>query len=135
MRRLLATLAFDPAWQRVCHSSALVIYLLIVVLGSIPGAREEVGEFAPGVVLHSLAYAGLALLLFVGGRGDRPARAIKSMTTIAAMGAFDEFVQSFFPYRTASVWDWGVDVAAAALACSLLWSFWPELRSQASAGQ
>ena len=40
---------------------------------------------------------------------------------IALMGAFDEFLQSFFPYRTATVKDWGIDVCAGLFASALLW--------------
>jgi VanZ family protein len=39
---------------------------------------------------------------------------------IAAMGAGDEYVQSFFPYRGASVHDWAVDVSAAIVASSMM---------------
>jgi VanZ family protein len=41
------------------------------------------------------------------------------------MGAIDEFVQSFFPYRTASVTDWLVDVGAGTLAAAALRASWP----------
>jgi VanZ family protein len=37
------------------------------------------------------------------------------------MGALDECVQSFFPYRTAAVTDWMVDFAAGGLVSILLW--------------
>ena len=42
------------------------------------------------------------------------------MLAIAAMGAGDEFIQGFFPYRGASVHDWAVDVSAAIVAGSVL---------------
>jgi VanZ family protein len=46
---------------------------------------------------------------------------VKAVLTIAAMGALDEYIQSFFPYRHGSVGDW-VDVSAAMVtACSLYW--------------
>ena len=75
-----------------------------------PGARADIGHYAPGPVLHSIAYALLATLWFIGSRGSALARACKAVLAVAMMGACDEFVQSFFPYRGASVRDWAVDV-------------------------
>ena len=49
-----------PRFQAFCFRSAMLLYVLILVLGSIPGARHEIGAFATGAVLHSLAYAGLS---------------------------------------------------------------------------
>jgi len=42
------------------------------------------------------------------------------MLAIALMGAVDEWVQSFFPYRSGDVRDWLVDVTAATLASTVL---------------
>jgi VanZ family protein len=39
---------------------------------------------------------------------------------VALMGAGDEFVQSFFPYRGADVRDWAVDCTSAILVSLLL---------------
>jgi VanZ family protein len=107
----------------------MVFYALILIGGSLPGAREDIGQFASGLVLHSLAYATLTFLLFAGLRGDETARAASSVLIIAAMGAIDEFVQSFFPYRTASVTDWLVDVGAGTLVAAALRAFWPRARA------
>ena len=46
------------------------------------------------------------------------------MLTIMAMGALDELVQSFLPYRHGAVSDWAVDSAAAAVTASVLWLLW-----------
>ena len=54
----------------------------------------------------------IALLLFVGSNGNRHHRATKAVLTAMALGAFDEYVQSFFPYRSADVMEWAVDVVA-----------------------
>ena len=109
---------------------AISIFVLIVVLGSLPGAREDVGHYASGLVLHSIAYAVLALLVFLGSSGGGIRRGIQATLTVAAMGALDEGVQSFFPYRSAAVTDWMVDVAAAALVSALLWKFWQKIVDQ-----
>lgn len=117
----LSTLLYAPSpVRRGMLAAALLIFAGIVIAGSVPGARAEVGEYASGIVLHSLAYAGLATLWFLGSGGTAFQRALKAVLAIALMGAFDEGVQSFLPYRSGAVHDWLVDVSAATLAASAL---------------
>lgn len=99
---------------------AYAIYILIIIVGTIPGAREEVGFVAPGLILHFGTYAFIAVLLFTGTPGTPFSRALKAILVVAAMGAGDEFVQSFVPYRHAAVEDWCTDVAAAICTATLL---------------
>lgn len=106
--------------RRALHLLALLLFAGIVVAGSVPGARAEVGTFASGIVLHSLAYAFLTVLWFLGATGTPVQRALKAVLTIALMGAFDELVQSFLPYRSGDVRDWLIDFSAAIVASSLL---------------
>lgn len=128
MADLLRYLFIEAPLARLRVVGAIVAYLAILVGGSIPGARAEIGEVASGVVLHSLAYAGLTLLLF-GGVGGSPARrAIASVLAIAAMGALDESIQRFFPYRGAAVGDWLVDCSAAVVTATILYVLWPRLQ-------
>ena len=54
-------------------------------------------------------------------------RALQSVATIVLMGALDEVVQSFVPYRRGAVSDWLVDCSASTVAALLLWAFWPRL--------
>jgi VanZ family protein len=120
MPALLSLLLLDPRLRAARRALAIVLYLAIVIIGSIPGARADIGHYASGVVLHSLAYAGLALLWFTGSAGSARERAIKAVLAIAVMGALDELVQSFFPYRGADVRDWMVDCAAALVTSAVL---------------
>jgi VanZ family protein len=120
MPALLSLLLLDPRLRAARRALAIVLYLAIVIVGSIPGARADIGHYAPGVILHSLAYAGLALLWFTGSAGSAGARAAKAVLAVAVMGALDEFVQSFFPYRGADVHDWMVDCAAALVMSAVL---------------
>jgi VanZ family protein len=106
--------------------AALLIYATILVVGSIPGARAEIGHIATGPVLHSLAYAFLTFLVFTGSNGNAWTRALKSVLIVALMGAGDEFVQSFVPYRGAAVSDWLVDCAASLVTSALLWALLPK---------
>jgi VanZ family protein len=126
MPAFLHLLFLDPKLRKARLGLALVLYLAILVIGSIPGERHAIGQYAPGVVLHSLAYAGLATLWFTGSTGDGPQRALKAVFTIALMGAGDEFVQTFFPYRGAAVGDWLVDCVAAIVAATILWAVVPK---------
>jgi VanZ family protein len=106
--------------------AALLIYAAIVIIGSIPGARAEVAHVATGPVLHSIAYAVLTFLIFTGSSGSAWRRALKAVLAVALMGAGDEFVQSFFPYRGAAVSDWLVDCAASLTTSLLLWALLPK---------
>ena len=120
MTMYLYTFLQHPRMRLRCLACAIVMYLLIITTGNIPGARADIGAYAPGPVLHSIAYALLATLWFIGSRGSALARACKAVLAVAMMGACDEFVQSFFPYRGASVRDWAVDICAAIVASTLL---------------
>ncbi|GGC12339.1 hypothetical protein GCM10011572_37180 [Pseudoduganella buxea] len=124
MLNLLKTLLLTSSHARLRYGSALAMFALIVIVGSIPGARADAAEVASGVVLHSCAYAVLTFLVFTGSSGLPAQRAIKAVATIAAMGAFDELVQSFLPYRHGAIGDWLVDCTAALVTASLMWILW-----------
>lgn len=132
MRPILSTIFFDTKHQQLRYRCAIGLYLAILVLGSIPGARAEVGAYATGPVLHSAAYAILTFLLFGSSQGAQSRRAVKAVATVMLMGALDEFVQSFFPYRRGSVIDWLVDCNASMVTALLLWLFWPKEKNAAA---
>jgi VanZ family protein len=120
MTTYLFSLLRNPRARALCLTAAILMYLTIITAGNIPGARADIGAYAPGAVLHSIAYAVLAALWFAGSGGSPLARAGKAVLAVAVMGACDEFIQSFFPYRGADVRDWAVDVAAAVVASTVL---------------
>lgn len=126
MTPTLFQLALAPRFRKSRYRGAWALYAAVVVVGAIPGARAELGDYASGFVLHSLAYASLTFLLFTGGTGNARQRVIKAVLTTMAMGAFDEFVQSFLPYRTADVLDWLVDSGASVATAILLATFLPK---------
>jgi VanZ family protein len=132
MPPFLVPFVFDARYRRLEFRCAFVLYFAVLVLGSIPGARADVGELASGLVLHTLTYCCIALLLFGGITGSAWRKAVLTFLIVAAMGAFDEYVQSFFPYRMASVIDWLVDLNAGFVTSALLWRIWPEENSQYS---
>lgn len=125
MRILLHRLAFDSQYQRHALYSGFLLYAMTIIIGSIPGARSEVGEYATGWVLHSLLYAVLTLLLFRGFYANPLRTALKTFLYVCAMGALDEYIQSFFPYRSGNPVDWLVDINAAFLMSTLLYFAWP----------
>ncbi|CDG84836.1 VanZ family protein [Janthinobacterium agaricidamnosum] len=126
MSTTLTALLFSSRYQKQRYLCAFILYLLIVIIGSIPGARKDIGDYASGIVLHTLAYAIIAYLLFSGTPGSLPRRAATSIVTVALMGALDEYIQSFLPYRRGAVSDWLVDCNAAILMSLLLWLVWPK---------
>lgn len=126
----ISQLAVSPLFRRLRYRTALVIYAAIVAMGSIPGARAEIGMLASGIVLHTVAYGMLAYLIFTGGTGTPRARAIKAVLTVAAMGAGDELLQSLLPYRVGSIGDLLVDCNAAIIVSGLCWAFLPDTASE-----
>jgi hypothetical protein len=129
--KLANTLLLTSDHARLRYWGAMALFALIVIVGSIPGARADAAEVASGVVLHSCAYAVLAFLIFTGSRGTPAQRAPKAVLTIAAMGAIDEFVQSFLPYRHGAIGDWVVDCTAALVTATLLWALWTSRKAAA----
>lgn len=125
MPALLSLLALSPRFQRHRYTAAFIIYAAIVAMGSIPGARAEIGNLASGIVLHTVAYGTIAFLLFTGGSGRASARVLKAVLTVAAMGAGDELVQSLLPWRVGAFSDWLVDCNAAIIVSALSWAFLP----------
>jgi VanZ family protein len=126
MSFLLPLLLPNTKQRKQRFGAAILIYVAILVIGSIPGARAEIGHFATGPVLHSLAYAFLTFLVFTGSNGNAGTRALKAVLTVALMGAGDEIVQSFVPYRGAAVSDWLVDCAASLVTSAVLWALLPK---------
>lgn len=119
----------DPKLAPIRLRAAWAIYFAILIFGSIPGARTEVGEYASGLILHFAAYSGITFLLFTGTPGQPSVTALRSILVVACMGAVDEFIQSFLPYRRGALVDWYTDVAAAVCTACVLWLSSPKLRA------
>ncbi len=121
----IATFLLDQKYQPSRLRAAFILYLLIIVLGSLPHARETIGHLASGVILHSLAYSTITFLLFSGIPGTLFKKSFWALVLVASMGALDECIQSLFPYRTAAIGDWLVDCAAALVTVFMLFMLWP----------
>lgn len=118
--RLLIDLGFGEKYRRLRLCSAFLLYFLILAVGSIPGARQDIGQVASGIILHAAAYSTITFLLYTGYAGTSPRKAIQAIAMVAAMGALDELIQSFLPYRTGAVSDWVVDITAGVVTASIL---------------
>lgn len=110
----------DASQMSLRRRIAYLGYALVIIFGTIPGARAEVGEVASGFFLHFVSYACMAILLFTGYHGTAGGRALRAVAIVAVMGALDEFIQSFLPYRNGTIRDWYVDVFAAITASLIL---------------
>jgi VanZ family protein len=113
MRALLTRFIPDQHVEPLMFRAGFALYLAVIILGSIPGARQDVGELASGLVLHFGTYSCIAFLLAYGAAGNATAKAVKAFFIVALMGALDEVIQSFLPYRTGAVGDWMIDISAA----------------------
>ncbi|MFM2086566.1 MAG: hypothetical protein RLZZ237_1435 [Pseudomonadota bacterium] len=127
MLAMLTRYCFSEQYQGWRYRTALILYALVILIGDIPGTRADIGQYASGVVLHSIGYGVLALILFSGTAGSMLRRAVHAMLMVAAMGALDEFIQSFLPYRHGAVSDWLVDITAAAIVVLPLTFLWPKI--------
>lgn len=121
MRSLVTRFIPDEHYERSMFGLGWLLYLAVIVFGSIPGARAEFNDVASGVTLHLIVYSCIAFLLACGAQGSAVRKAAVSFLLVATMGAFDEAVQSLLPYRHGAAADWGIDVIAAFLAASLYW--------------
>ena len=126
MRATLTALLCSSRHRALRYRWAIILYLVVLAAGCIPGARADIGHYASGLVLHSTGYGVLTFLLFSGSRGSAWQCAVKAVLSVMLMGALDEIVQSFFPYRHGSVGDWLVDCAAATVCAAVLLLVWPK---------
>lgn len=117
---LSTLLTLDATARLRLRAVALALFAGVVIAGSIPGARASVGVWVTGLVLHGCTYGFLTALWYLGSAGGAAARAAKAVLAIALMGAFDELVQSFLPYRSGDIRDWLIDITAALLASGVL---------------
>lgn len=126
MRALLTRFIPDKQVEPLMFRAGLFLYLAVIILGSIPGARDEVGEVASGFVLHFGTYSCIAFLLAYGATGNATAKAVKAFCIVAFMGALDEVIQSFLPYRVGAIGDWIIDISAALFTTLLFRATWNE---------
>jgi len=123
VRRIAAKLT-----PRRCLLVAMMLFMLMVVLGAIPGKAQELTTAVHDKLLHFLAYGLLSALIYGGLPTSPVTRCIATLIAVASLGAIDEAIQALLPYREASWFDWEVDMMAA-LTCVVLMPILPSLTS------
>lgn len=103
-----------------CQLIACLFFTGMVLLGAIPGEAQALSNAFGDKLLHFCAYALLTYVLFGGLTGTLSGRACQALLMIALLGGIDEVIQSFMPYRNASLIDWMVDIMAAGLTLAIL---------------
>lgn len=102
-----------------CLMAAMLLYILMVLVGAVPGKAEALSAAVYDKLLHFSAYAVLSGLVYCGLSGRPVPRALRTLIVAGALGALDEAIQSFMPYRHANWADWRVDMLAA-LSCVVI---------------
>jgi VanZ family protein len=107
----------------------VVVYMAaIFVMSSIPGTRVPLpGLWRYDKVMHALAFAGLAVLVFRA----RPSVPL-AIGFATAYGALDEFHQRYTPHRSSDPEDLAADFAGACLGTVAAF-MWVRLRAGRSA--
>ncbi|MES2537300.1 MAG: VanZ family protein [Pseudomonadota bacterium] len=100
--------------------AACLFFALMLAIGAIPGEAAMLSAKIDDKLLHFCAYGLLSALVFNGLTVSAPARALRTLLLIAALGALDEIIQSFIPYRRAGILDWLVDILAACCSVAFL---------------
>jgi VanZ family protein len=100
--------------------AAALFFTLMIAIGAIPGEARTLSAMIDDKLLHFAAYGFQSALVFKSLGGGLRGRAFRTLLLIAALGALDEFLQGFMPYRNADIADWLFDVLAASWAIALL---------------
>lgn len=104
----------EPFWRpgvaRICLPVAGVFFAVLITVGNLPGLAADMSDAFGDKRLHLLAYAFLTGLIYLSVN-RRPA--LVAMLAVTALGALDESIQSFFPYRQAELLDLLADILAA----------------------
>jgi VanZ family protein len=90
-------------------ASAIMLGLLLLRSHAIPAGWDKAAHFC--------TFALITALLWHGTAGRAP---LVVLGAVVAFGALDEVHQSFMPGRTAELFDFFADAAAAAAVCGLL---------------
>ncbi|MGO4154123.1 VanZ family protein [Cupriavidus sp. YAF13] len=98
-------------------SLAAAFYLLMLLVGNQPGNAQAMSQEYGDKNLHLVAYACIAGAIHLSFTRYRAAT---TLTGIALLGGLDEFIQSFFPYRSSDLADLLTDLLAAVAAIVLI---------------
>lgn len=117
--RHLTNFITENLTPRRCLLAAVLMFILMVALGAIPGKAQELTSVVHDKLLHFLAYGLLSALIYGSLSGEPVERGLRTLIAIGTLGALDEAIQALLPYREASWLDWEVDMIAG-LTCVVL---------------
>jgi len=103
-----------------CLIAAAAFYVLMIVVGAIPGNAEAMSNLVVDKLLHFAAYALLTGLLYAALPGEPPRRALWTLAIAASLGTLDEAIQALIPYRNANWIDWKFDMLASLTCVGIL---------------
>lgn len=92
----------------------------MLAIGAIPGEAQAFSATFGDKLLHLCAYSFLTCVVFCGLNGAIASRAWRTIMMIGLLGGLDEAIQSFIPYRNASITDLAFDMLAASLTVTAL---------------
>jgi VanZ family protein len=88
-------------------------FLLMVAIGAIPGEATELSAKIPDKLLHFTAYSFLTCCIYRSLSCGLLSRAVRTVMIVGVLGALDENIQRFMPYRSCDLKDWIFDLLAA----------------------
>ncbi len=101
--------------RRLPLLALISLFITMLALGALPGEANALSARFGDKFLHALAYGALSALAYVAIDATPRAQALGCASVVAVLGLIDEGVQLLLPWRRASLLDWSVDLAAAAI--------------------
>ncbi len=99
---------------------ALIFFLFMIIVGSLPGNAQALTEKINDKILHFLAYSLLTVLIYISLSTTHLRKFTLTLSIIAILAMTDELIQSTMTFRNASLYDLSVDILAASLITSCL---------------
>jgi len=124
----IAWMAFLFPTNDTLTTSSTSHIIVPVIKWFLPAASQDTVDILHILVrkvVHFCEYAFLAFLLFRAFRGGKKDWRLK-WTTYAGLitigyGSLDEFLQTFIPSRTGSIYDWIIDSAGSVFALGIIY--------------
>jgi VanZ family protein len=99
---------------------ALIFFLFMIIVGSLPGNAQALTEKINDKILHFLAYSLLTALIYLSLSTTHLRKFTLTLSIIAILAMTDELIQSTMTFRNASLYDLSIDILAASLIASCL---------------
>jgi VanZ family protein len=100
--------------------AALLFFVYMVILGSLPGNAQALTEKINDKTLHFIAYSSLTILIYFSVITTKIKKFSITLIIILIFSITDELIQSTLSYRNASLLDLSFDILAACVMTSCL---------------